>query len=192
MPRTGLLRTFIAVPFDVEDRVMQRSRRVDVATTIVAAALALAACGGGAASTPGTSAATANTTTGATLAGNPLVGAWTTAVTKQDLEGGGITDPAARNENSGRFTWTFGPDGTWTAVQESLDGSPINNPIFRGTFTVDGSSLVMTTVFPAEYRDEGLHYTWSIAGDALTLDVLDPPDPILPLVVESHPWIRAS
>jgi len=168
---------------------MQRSQRIDLAATILVATLALAGCGGQAPSTPGASAAAA---TGATLTGHPLVGAWITEVTKQDLEAGGITDPAARNENSGRFTWTYGADGNWAQVQESLDGSPISNPVFRGTFTVDGNTLVMTTLFPTEYRDSGLHYTWSIAGDSLTLDLLDPPDPILPLVVESHPWTRAS
>ncbi|MEO8274045.1 MAG: hypothetical protein ABI620_08255, partial [Chloroflexota bacterium] len=123
---------------------------------------------------------------------HPLIGSWITSVTKDDLATGGVTDPAARNENSGRFTWTFGADRTWTTVQESLDGSPINNPIFRGTWTVDAGTFVMTTEFPAEYKDSGLHYTWTIDGNALTLDLLEPPDPLLPLVVETHPWLRAS
>jgi hypothetical protein len=168
---------------------MQRPRQIDLAATILGAALALAACGGQAASTPGLSAATG---TGASLAGRPLVGTWTTTVTKEDLAAGGITDPALQNENSGHFSWTFGADGTWTAVQQSLDGSPITNPVFRGTYTVDGDGLVMTTTFPTDYRDNGLHYTWAIAGNAIRFDILDAPDPLLPLVVEAHPWTRAS
>jgi hypothetical protein len=169
---------------------MHRPGQIDLAGTILVMTVALAACASQAASTPGASAASG--TDAASSAGHPLVGAWTTSVTKEDLAEGGITDPAARNENSGRFTMTFSADGAWTSVQESLDGSPVNNPVSRGTYTVDGSTLVMTTAFPTEYKDNGLHYTWSIDGDALTLDVLDPPDPLLPLVVESHPWIRAS
>ena len=122
----------------------------------------------------------------------PLLGSWTVEVTKADLEAAGISDPRARNENSGRFTWTFNPDGTWTTVQESLDGSPVNSPVFRGTYSVDGSTLTSTTTFPDEFRDAGLHYTWALNGDEVRLDLLDPPDPILPLIVETHPWRRAG
>ena len=168
---------------------MYHPRRMHLVATILGAAFALAACGGQAVPTPGPSAAPG---TGAALTGHPLVGTWTTSVTKADIAAGGITDPAAQNENSGQFSWTFGADGSWTAVQQSLDGSPITNPVFRGTYTVDGDKLVMATEFPTDYRDNGLHYTWSIAGDAATFDVLDPPDSLLPLVVESHPWTRAS
>ena len=122
----------------------------------------------------------------------PLLGTWTVEVTKGDLEAGGVADPGTRNENSGRFTWTFKPDGTWTSVQESLDGSPVINPVFRGEFSVDGATLTATTTFPEQYRDEGLDYSWAVEGDELRLDVLNPPDPIMPLVVETHPWKRAG
>jgi hypothetical protein len=125
-------------------------------------------------------------------AGHPLVGAWTTEVTKADLRAAGVTDPGALNENSGRFTWTFAPDGTWTSVQESLDGAPVHNPVFRGTWVVDGGTFVAKTTFPEQYRDEGLHYSWTAAGDEVRFDLLDPPDPILPVVVETHAWIRAG
>ena len=128
----------------------------------------------------------------ASLAGHPLIGSWTTTVTRADIAAGGATDAATQNENAGRFTWTFAPDGTWTSVQESLDGAPVMNPVFRGTFVVDAATLIATTTFPAQYADTGLHYTWSIDGDALRLDVLDPPDPIMPLIVETHPWQRAG
>jgi len=122
----------------------------------------------------------------------PLLGTWTVEVTKGDLEAGGVADPGARNENSGRFTWTFKPDGTWTEVQESLDGSTIINPVFRGLFSVSGATMTATTTFPEQYRDAGLDYAWTVEGDELRLDILNPPDPVLPLVVEAHPWKRAG
>jgi hypothetical protein len=154
------------------------------------AGLVLAA-GVAACATPGAS-PPADATPPAALAGHPLVGAWTVDVTRADLAAGGIADPNAQNENSGRFVWTFAADGTWTQVQQSLDGAPVNNPVFQGTFTVDGDQLVMTTQFPEEYRDDGLHYTWVVEGEEARFDLLDPPDPMLPLIVETHPWKRAG
>jgi hypothetical protein len=156
-------------------------------TALLSSALALVvmACGGGATRTAGSSGGSSP------LAGSPLVGAWTTSITKADLSAAGMTDPGLQNENAGRFTWKFAQDGTWTSAQESLDGSPINTPVFRGTYTVDGQSLVSTTTYPEQYRDSGLHYTFSIDGSSVRFDVLDPPDTILPVVVETHPWTRA-
>jgi hypothetical protein len=122
----------------------------------------------------------------------PLVGTWVTTITKADLTAAGVTDPGLQNENSGRFTWTFVADGTWTSVQQSLDSAPLNSPISRGTYTVSGGTFVAVTLFPEEYRDKGLHYTWSVDGAGLHLDVLDPPDPMLPVVVETHPWTRSG
>jgi hypothetical protein len=154
------------------------------------ATIAIAACGGPGAS--GGSATTPPTGSGAIPADHPLIGTWTTDVTRADMAAAGISDPAGQNENSGRFTWTFAPDGTWTQVQESLDGAPVMNPIFRGTYTVDGASFVMVTTFPPEYADAGLHYRWALEGDAMRFDLLDPPDATLPIIVETHPWARAG
>jgi hypothetical protein len=127
---------------------------------------------------------------GSAGSGSALVGAWTTSITKEDLNAAGVTDPGLQSENSGRFLWTFGMDGTWTSVQQSLTGSPLNTPVSRGTYVVNGASLVSTTMFPEQYRDDGLHYTWSLDGAGLKLDLLDPPDPMLPVIVETHPWTR--
>lgn len=161
---------------------------------VLAAAIAgtlLAGCASPGASGPGASQRNGGTPP-AGLAGHPLLGTWTTDVTRADLAAGGISDPGAQNENSGRFLWTFAADGTWTQVQQSLDGAPVNNPVFRGTFVIDGDQLIATTEFPEAYRDSGLHYTWSIDGDEVRFDLLDPPDPVLPLIVETHPWTRAG
>lgn len=125
-------------------------------------------------------------------AGHPLIGTWTVDVSRADFAAAGVTDPGPQNENSGRFLWTFAPDGTWTQVQQSLDGAPVNNPIFRGTYTFEGDTLVATTTFPTQYADDGLHYTWVITGDEVQFDLLDPPDPILPIMIETHPWKRTG
>jgi len=124
--------------------------------------------------------------------GFPLLGAWTTTITRDDLNAGGVTDPGLLNENSGRFTWAFEPDGTWRSVQESLDGAPIMSPAFEGYFTVTDGIIEATTTFPLQYADDGLHYEFTLDGDAVTFDVLDPPDPILPVIIETHPWTRVS
>lgn len=150
----------------------------------LAVAAALAGCAGGGTATPATSSVPS------AGAAHPLHGTWLTSITKADLAAGGVSDPGLQTENSGQFRWTFESDGTWTQVQQSLEGAPLNAPVFRGTYVVDGDSLVMTTAFPEQYRDEGLHYTWAIDGERLTLDLLDPPDPMLPVVVEAHPWTR--
>jgi hypothetical protein len=130
--------------------------------------------------------------TGAAVSSSPLVGVWQTTITKADLEAGGVADPGAQTENSGKFIWTFAPDGTWTQIQQGLDGAHLNNPVFGGTWTVDGGNLVAVTEFPTEYRDSGLHYTWAIEGSELRFDLLDPPDPMLPIVMEAHPWTRTQ
>ena len=113
-------------------------------------------------------------------------------MTRADLAAGGIADSATQNENSGRFSWTFAPDGTWTSIQQSLEGAPINSPVFRGTYVVDGETLIAKTTFPEQYADEGLHYTFAVTGDEVRFDLLDPPDPLLPIIVETHPWRRGG
>ncbi len=160
-------------------------------------ALALVLLGGVAAacSRPGsTGASSPAAPIGSTIipADHPLLGTWTVEVTRADLAAGGVAEPGLQNENSGRFSWTFASDGTWTDIQQSLDGAPITNPIFRGTYTFEGDTLVAVTTFPAQYADEGLHYTWVITGDEVRFDLLDPPDPILPITIETHPWKRTG
>lgn len=150
--------------------------------------VATAGCATGGTGSPG--AATSGATAGSPGPGQALHGTWTTSITKEELAAAGVADPGLQIENSGRFLWTFGSDGTWTAVQQSIAGAPLNTPVFRGTYLVDGASLAMTTAFPEQYRDEGLHYTWVIEGADLKLDLLDPPDPMLPVIVETHPWTR--
>jgi len=143
---------------------------------------ALAACGG----SPSTSA------TASAVAGLPtdLIGTWTTTVTKDDLRAKGLTDTHVLNENSGTFTWTLAADGTWSSVQESLDNSPVFNPIARGTWTGVPGTMILTTTFPPEIADRGITMTWRIEDGKLVVRVPDPPDPLQPLGLEMHPWVR--
>lgn len=162
----------------------------------VVLATAIAACSGPGGSPAAGSAAPASAgppaNSGAIPAGHPLIGTWTVDVTRADLAAAGLTDPGLQNENSGRFGWTFSPDGTWTQVQQSLDGAPIDNPVFRGTWAVEGATLTATTLFPEQDRDEGLEFTWAVEGEELRVDLLNPPDPVLPVIMETHPWRRGG
>jgi hypothetical protein len=152
------------------------------AVAIVVVTLSMAGCSAAASSTPLPSGSS----------GLPLIGSWTTTITKDDLRAAGITDPGLLNENSGRFIWTFLPDRTWTVVQQSLDGSPVRQPVFRGHFTLDGPILVAVTEFPAEFRDNGLRYRWTLANGEVRFELLNPPDPIASIVVGTHPWKAGS
>jgi hypothetical protein len=127
------------------------------------------------------------------VAASGLVGTWQMTVTKEDLQAGGISDPGSLNENSGRFTRTFRADGTWASAQESLDGSPIFNPAWRGTYTVEGDELGVAIDFPTQYQGDRERYRWAIEGGELRLAMLEPSDdPVARLLAESHPWTRTS
>lgn len=116
-----------------------------------------------------------------------LVGSWTTSITADDLKAGGITDVGGINENTGTFTMTFGADGTWSTSQES--DIPVRWPVFRGTMSSTGpDSFRQVTTFPSDFAGDEVDFTWSVEDGALELTVVDPPDPVLPIVMESHPW----
>jgi hypothetical protein len=119
------------------------------------------------------------------------VGVWSTTITEADLRDAGIEGPGEIRENSGVFTHTFNADGTWTAVQEA--DVPIRWPIFRGTWTPTGpNSFDMVTTFPPDYAGDVVGITWERAGDTLRLRVPEPPDPLLPVILETHPWTPAG
>jgi hypothetical protein len=140
---------------------------------------------------PGSGGSSTGATSGPAPSGaEALVGSWQTTITKDDLRGGGITEAGLLNENSGIFTWTFRADGVWTNAQMSQDGSAIDAPVFRGTYWIEGDTLVAVTEFPSQYRDAGLHYHWHVTGQQLVVDLLDPPDPTAALIAELHPWVR--
>ena len=115
------------------------------------------------------------------------IGSWVTTITEADLRAGGITEAAGIRENAGTFTRTYAPDGTWTLVQSATDA--VAMPVFRGTWRATGANgIEETTTFPPEYAGDVVRFTWAREGANLRLDVLDPPDPILPIHTEAHPW----
>ncbi|HEX5826775.1 MAG TPA: hypothetical protein VFY23_04585 [Candidatus Limnocylindrales bacterium] len=158
--------------------------RAGVGAIAIAVAMAVVACGPLAAEPGGTESAPSGTT--------PLVGAWVTDVTRDDLRAGGITEEGLLDENSGRFTWTFLADGTWTQVQESLDGAAIGAPVFEGLWEVDGDELIAQTTSPEAYAGDRLVFAWRLSDGKLSLDLTNPPDMILPIVMEAHPWEPAT
>lgn len=121
-----------------------------------------------------------------------LLGSWSTTISKDDVRAAGFTDPGAANENSGMFTWVFEQDGSWRQIQASLDASPIVNPVFSGRYTVAGSVVTVVTEFPPDYRDDGLRYAFELVEGAVRFDLLNPPDPMLPVIVETYPWTRTQ
>jgi len=172
------------------------STRFIGAAVAIAALVAACSSAPGAASTapaPPTTAAPAASvaaTPGPLPSGFPL-GSWSTVITAADLRAGGITGEGEIGENSGTFTMTMSPDGTWTASQVSE--TPLLRPVFKGTWTVNGpDGFTQVTTFPQDYAGDAVDFTWTIEGGSLLLKVVDPPDPILPIITESHPWQPAG
>lgn len=117
-----------------------------------------------------------------------IVGSWTT-ITGADLKAAGLTEAAALAENAGVFTMTLGQDGTWTTSQEA--DVPLRWPVFRGSYVATGpNSFRQTTDFPADFAGDVVDFTWSLEDGALALKLPAPPDPVLPVVMETRPWQR--
>lgn len=118
-----------------------------------------------------------------------IIGTWTTTITETDLKAAGITAPAGLAENAGVFTMTLGQDGTWTTSQEA--DVPLRWPVFRGSYIATGpDSFRQTTDFPPDYAGDVVDFTWSTEGGALALKLPAPPDHVLPVLMETHPWQR--
>lgn len=118
------------------------------------------------------------------------IGAWTTTITEDDLLEAGISGGEI-GENAGVFTTTLAADGTWTTAQES--DVTVRWPVFRGTWTVTGpDTFSQRTDFPADFAGDVVHFRWEIVDGNLVLEVLDPPDHVLPIVTETHPWTPAE
>lgn len=138
------------------------------------------------------SARAAGRASGTTIpAGFPL-GSWTTSISADDLRAGGITDPGWLEENAGEFTMTMSSDGTWTTAQVATAG--VRTPVFRGSFEVTGPrTFRQRTQFPPDFVGDVVDFSWAIDDEgALVLDVLTPPDDVLPIIVETHPWKPAA
>jgi hypothetical protein len=158
-------------------------RRLTLATIL---AVITVGCSGGAGTSVSPPPSAAAPSTAAAIP-DAIVGAWTTTITEADLRSGGVTSPGELAENTGDFTMTFAADGTWSTTQETT--ATVKWPVFKGTFIATGAdSFRETTTFPADFAGDVVDFTWSIDGNALHVKVPTPPDPILPIVMETHPW----
>ncbi len=119
------------------------------------------------------------------------IGSWSTTITEADLRSAGFTKAGELAENAGVFTMTLDPDGTWTTTQQA--SVALRWPVFKGTWTVTGpNSFSQRTTFPPDFVGDQVGFTWRRADDALLLKLPNPPDPVLPVVMETHPWQPAS
>jgi hypothetical protein len=117
-------------------------------------------------------------------------GSWTTTITEADLRAAGMTATGELAENTGSFTMTLDPNGTWTTTQRT--DTPIRWPVFRGTWEATGpSTFRQRTDFPTDFAGDVVDFTWQLVDGELVLKVPSPPDAILPLIVETHPWQKA-
>lgn len=154
------------------------------------AAIAIGCSNAPAASQAASSGAASTSSSAAIPEGFPI-GAWTTTLTEADLRAGGITQEGELTENTGVFTMTLAADGTWTAAQET--DAPVRWPVFRGTWTATGpDSFNQLTEFPADFAGDSVDFTWRIEDGGLLLKVVNPPDRVLPVIMETHPWTPAG
>lgn len=169
-----------------------------LAALLLAGAVLAACTAAGNPSTAAPAPQAASASTAALPAGFP-VGSWTTTITAADLEqvddeflsSIGMTRENLIKENTGTFTTTFGADGTWSTVQDTE--TQVKWPVFRGTFKPIGEdAMEQVTTFPPDFAGDVVRFTWRLENGELHLGVTDPPDPILPVVMEAHPWKPAA
>ena len=166
---------------------MRRPRFVLGAMAVAIAATALG-CG-----VPGSGSASPSPdpSGGSSLISPELAGSWTVTITPDDLAAAGLSDGGLVGENTGTFTMMLNTDGTWSTTQAT--DVPVRWPVFRGTLSTTGpDSFRQTTTFPADYAGDVVDFTWVLEDGALALKVTNPPDEILPILIETHRWQRAD
>lgn len=149
---------------------------------------AVTGCGAPATSAPAASAASSQALV-APPPGFPI-GTFTKDISAADYADAGVTHPAVGN-NVGTFTLILGPDGRWTNVLDSGGATQVN-PVFRGTYRVEGSDLAITTEFPPEYAGAVAHYTWRADEAGLWTTITSSQDPLevlLAKAIDAEPWV---
>jgi hypothetical protein len=167
---------------------------------LVVATIALVGCSAGTPAT-GAPASATGSPAGSALAlpsGFPI-GTWRTTITAEDLAavsddalaGLSMTRDNLINENVGVFTTTIAADGTWSTVQDT--DRDVKWPVFRGTYTpVGADAFDQVTTFPPDFAGDTVRFTWRTEDGRLILAVPEPPDPVLPVLTEAHPWSPAT
>lgn len=167
-----------------------RSRSIG---TVLAAVAIVAACStppGASPAVPANGAASGGASGAPSTAVVPVgfpLGAWKATISEDDLRAGGVTKEGELGENTGEFTMTLDEDGTWTTAQ--VTDAPTRWPVFEGTWTATGpDGFSQLTTFPTDFAGDVVNFTWKIEDGSLILKVVNPPDHILPIIMESHPW----
>jgi hypothetical protein len=125
---------------------------------------------------------------GASFPADFPIGTWVVTITEADLRAAGITEPGLIKENAASYTRTMQPDGTFTVVSTSTE--VLRFPVFRGTWrATKPNEFEETTTFPPEYAGEVVLIAWERTSAGLELRLVTPPDPIYPILTESHPWV---
>lgn len=119
------------------------------------------------------------------------VGTWTKEITPEDFAAAGVEDESILN-NIGSYTRTYETDGTWTEVLIGPTDVAQVNPIFRGTYVVDGDRVAMTTTFPPDYAGSTTTSTWRWEEGRLWTTLVSSPDPLelkLAQALDREPWL---
>ena len=119
--------------------------------------------------------------------GNFPIGVYAMTLTRAELMAAGITNPHDLDENAGTFTMTFRDNGSWSFVQVS--DVALQNPFFRGSFTVEGDVITFHTVQPVEFQSDVDILKWSLGPSGLVYVAQSQMDPIVKLFYTAHPWV---
>jgi len=137
------------------------------------------ACGGNAVAPPVRSATTALfVQTQPAHVNSPLVGSFTTTITKQDglvmVTSPAVTVPGSDGTVAvGSWLIEFGPDGYYTALGDNSN-SPFQY-VCLGQYTVTGNQLTVSDAKCCEFNGPAARtatYSWTLEGNVLTLKVV--------------------
>ena len=119
----------------------------------------------------------------------PLIGSWTSTVTKEDLL---RVMPDFHQEalcdNSGTFIWQFNADGTFTIDQTGLPDCPVPaNTHFEDTWVLDGNQITFAKGTPEEET-----YEIAVNSNQLTFKVVSSECPPCIAVNTANLWTRVE
>ena len=116
------------------------------------------------------------------------LGTYTTTLTRDDVKNAGFPSEHDMDENAGFFTLDVNDDGTWRFVQTS--NVPLENPVFQGTFAVDGDQIAFRVIEPLEFNTEVDTVTWKLIGKTMLFTWVGPDQGLSTLIWTKHPWTK--
>lgn len=119
----------------------------------------------------------------------PIVGTWTTTVTKEDLLR--VMPDFHQNalcDNSGTFVWQFKADGTFTVDQTPLSECPVPaNTHIEDNWSIDGNRIVFGKDTPFEEV-----YEWIVEDNTLILKHISGGCIPCRATNTANPWMRVE